>query len=144
MPNRLRAGSLLPLADLRHRASLSQRELAAMTGISKYSIGQLERGDRRVVSPATAAALEQALGCDLSEMGLAVRITNGPPSGQGSKGKRLADTRAIVRGAVLMEPQDPWASCPKCGSRWLMFAEDEQRCVTCGKWHIVRADRGRR
>lgn len=53
------------LKEARTRAGLSQKELAALSGVSQPLISQLERGKRRSPEAKTVQALEAVLGADL-------------------------------------------------------------------------------
>lgn len=65
----------------RHRAGLSQRELAERSGVSRVSLGKLERG-QTVARPTTARKLAEALGVNVAA--LAGQATIGTGGRQGS------------------------------------------------------------
>jgi len=55
------------LRELRDRASLSQQELAARAGVSRATIADLERGNRKP-QPKTRRKLAEALGVEPYEL----------------------------------------------------------------------------
>ena len=55
------------LMELRQERALSQRALAALSGVAKDTIGQIERGKRRAY-PTTARKLATALGVEPVEL----------------------------------------------------------------------------
>ena len=57
----------MKLKELREERALSQRGLAALSGVSPDTIGRVERGDRRAY-PSTARRLADALGVEPKEL----------------------------------------------------------------------------
>ena len=57
----------MKLKELREERALSQGGLAALSGVAKDTIGQVERGNRRAY-PTTARKLADALGVEPKEL----------------------------------------------------------------------------
>ena len=57
----------MKLKELREERALSQRGLAALAGVAKDTIGQIERGKRKA-HPTTARKLADALGVEPKEL----------------------------------------------------------------------------
>ena len=55
------------LREARERAALSQQQLAEKSGVSRYTIGRLENGERSA-RPTTTQKLAKALGTEPHEL----------------------------------------------------------------------------
>jgi transcriptional regulator with XRE-family HTH domain len=66
-----------PLRVLRLNKGLSQAELAALAGVSEYTVTRLETGQRKRPHPATRRKLAAALGVPIADVD-ELRANGGP------------------------------------------------------------------
>ena len=64
----MRRKPMPPLRVLRLNQGLTQAELAALAGVSEYTVTRLERGQRKRPHPATRRKLAAALGVPIADV----------------------------------------------------------------------------
>jgi transcriptional regulator with XRE-family HTH domain len=104
----MNAGSSLRYA--RRRAGLTQRELAARTGVPQPAIARIERG---AISP-RVATLDRLLAGTGDELGLAVRIGDGVD-------------RSLIRASVARTPEQRIVAAEHAGRNLAAFRREVGR-----------------